>query len=243
MTYDFSPHPTIIIDDSPTPTSPEVALQRGKFVAMVMVLGCHAAIAFPGVNSILQNSVGTLIRGGTPAVQKETTNKKQESVQTPSVNNSKSTEEFKPSKDTPKFQKPLEGEIRVGSGYGMRIHPIKKVKQMHRGIDINPNLLDEKGNRLSTKDQPIFSVADGKVVAAAQLDSACGYGIKVQHSGGYDSIYCHASQLLVKPGQSVKAGEKIALIGSTGASTGPHLHLGMKLNGEWIDPKKVIPLK
>jgi murein DD-endopeptidase MepM/ murein hydrolase activator NlpD len=243
MTYDFSPCPTIIIDDSPTPASPEVALQRGKFVAMLVVLGCHAAIAFPGVNSIFQNSVGILVRGGTPAVQKEATDKKQESVQTPPVGKSESIDKFEPSKDAPKFQKPLKGEIRVGSGYGMRIHPIKKVKQMHRGIDINPNLLDKKGNRLSTQGQPIFSVADGKVDAAAWLDSACGYGVKVKHSGGYTSIYCHASQLLVKPGQSVKAGEKIALVGSTGASTGPHLHLGMRLNGKWIDPKKVIPLK
>jgi murein DD-endopeptidase MepM/ murein hydrolase activator NlpD len=244
MTYDFSHNsiPVIVIEDDCPTTSPEVALQRGKFVGMMICLGCLSAIAFPGLNSVLQNSAGTLIRGGTPTAQQRTTNEKPETVQTPPSNEPKPTNDFKPSKDAPKFQKPLNGEIRIGSGFGPRIHPITRKPQKHSGIDLNPNLLDKKGNRISTKGQPILAVADGKVQAVGWLDKSCGNGVTVLHSGGYKSIYCHASKLLVKPDQSVKAGDKIALIGSTGASTGPHLQLGMKLNGESIDPKKVVPL-
>jgi hypothetical protein len=72
MTYEFSPQqtPTIVVNTRrSTPASPEVALQRGKFVAMTITLISHAAIAFPGANSIFQNSVGILVRGGTPSAQ------------------------------------------------------------------------------------------------------------------------------------------------------------------------------
>jgi len=74
MTYEFAPQttPTIVVNTRrSTPASPEVALQRGKFLAMVVTLSCHAVIIFPGFNSIFQNSVGVLIRGGTPSAQSQ----------------------------------------------------------------------------------------------------------------------------------------------------------------------------
>ena len=141
------------------------------------------------------------------------------------------TSTFQPSKDAPKFIYPLPSKVSIGSGFGMRTHPVTGAQQMHSGVDIG-----------APTGTPIFAIADGQVESAGELGN-CGNGVRVQHSGGYMSVYCHASKLLVKQGQSVKSGETIALIGSTGMSTGPHLHLGMKLNGEWIDPKKVVPLE
>ena len=151
------------------------------------------------------------------------------SPQTSSTTTQTST--FQPSKDAPKFIYPLPTKVSISSGYGMRTHPITGKQTMHSGVDL--------GMPTGT---PIFSVADGVVESSGSLGN-CGYGVRVQHSGGYMSVYCHASKLLVKSGQSVKSGETIALVGSTGMSTGPHLHLGMKLNGEWIDPKKIVPLE
>lgn len=113
----------------------------------------------------------------------------------------------------------------------MRTHPVTGKQQMHSGVDL--------GMPTGT---PIYAVADGQVESARELGN-CGNGVRINHSGGYMSVYCHASKLLIKQGQSVKSGDTIALVGSTGMSTGPHLHLGMKLNGEWIDPKKVVPLE
>jgi len=134
-------------------------------------------------------------------------------------------------KNAPKFIYPLPTKVSISSGYGMRTHPITGKQTMHSGVDL--------GMPTGT---PIFSVADGVVESSGSLGN-CGNGVRIDHSGGYMSVYCHASKLLVKSGQSVKSGETIALVGSTGMSTGPHLHLGMKLNGEWIDPKKVVPLE
>lgn len=138
---------------------------------------------------------------------------------------------FQPSKDVPKFIYPLPSKVTIGSGFGMRTHPITGQQQMHSGVDMG-----------AASGTPIYAIADGIVESSGELGN-CGNGARVQHSGGYMSVYCHASKLLVKQGQSVKSGETIALVGSTGMSTGPHLHLGMKLNGEWTDPKKVVPLE
>ena len=152
--------------------------------------------------------------------------------QSQSSEQSTTSEPFQPSKDAPKFIYPHSSSYPITSGFGMRKHPIGGDQRMHNGLDF--------GSPMGT---PILAVADGKIIAAGQLDGACGLGVKIEHSGGYSSAYCHASEVLAKSGQSVKAGDPIAKVGSTGGSTGPHLHLGIKLNGEWIDPKKVIPLK
>ena len=155
------------------------------------------------------------------------------SIQSPQVaeSNQSQISEFQPSKDAPKFRYPLPKKVRISSGFGMRTHPVTGGQKMHSGVDL--------GMPTGT---PIFAVADGKVESAGSMGN-CGYGVRIQHSGGYLSVYCHASKVLATAGQSVKSGDTIALVGSTGMSTGPHLHLGIKLNGEWVDPKKVIPLE
>ena len=140
------------------------------------------------------------------------------------------SETFKPGKDTPKFIYPLPQKVSVSSGFGYRIHPVTGEKKMHSGVDL--------GLPTGT---PIYAVADGVVESSGDLGN-CGKGVRINHSGGYMSVYCHASKLHVAMGESIKSGQVIADVGSTGISTGPHLHLGIKKNGEWIDPKTVVPL-
>lgn len=69
-----------------------------------------------------------------------------------------------------------------------------------------------------------------------------GYGkvVKIKHPGGYESLYAHQSRIRVKRGQKVKKGQIIGYVGSTGRSTGPHLHFGMKKHGKWINPMRVL---
>jgi len=64
--------------------------------------------------------------------------------------------------------------------------------------------------------------------------------VKIKHPGGYESLYAHQSRIRVKRGQQVKKGQIIGYVGSTGRSTGPHLHFGLTKNGRWIDPMKVL---
>ena len=151
-------------------------------------------------------------------------------VSSPTTATTTQTSTFKPDKNAPKFIYPLPQKVSVSSGFGMRTHPVTGKQQMHSGVDM--------GLPTGT---PIYAVADGVVESSGDLGN-CGKGVRINHSGGYMSVYCHASKLEIKTGESVKSGQTIALVGSTGMSTGPHLHLGIKKNGEWIDPKTIVPL-
>ena len=133
-------------------------------------------------------------------------------------------------KDAPKFIYPHSDPYPISSGFGMREHPVTRDWKQHNGIDF-----------AAPGGANILAVADGQVSFAGDM-GGCGNAVEINHSGGYLSKYCHASKVLVQKGQSVKAGTPIALVGTTGTSTGNHLHLGIKLNGQYIDPKKVIPI-
>ena len=133
-------------------------------------------------------------------------------------------------KDAPKFIYPHSDPYPISSGFGMREHPVTRDWKQHNGIDF-----------AAPGGAKILAVADGQVSFAGDM-GGCGNAVEINHSGGYLSKYCHASKVLVQKGQSVKAGTPIALVGTTGTSTGNHLHLGIKLNGQYIDPKKVIPI-
>jgi murein DD-endopeptidase MepM/ murein hydrolase activator NlpD len=114
---------------------------------------------------------------------------------------------------------------RVASGFGMRIDPIYKTPKMHAGLDFTAPIGTE-----------IYATGNGTVIkAGAESD---GYGLKVviDHGYGYQTLYAHCSKILVRRGQKVKRGEKIALLGSTGKSTGPHLHYEVIRRGVKIDP-------
>lgn len=119
---------------------------------------------------------------------------------------------------------PVPGYNRITSYYGYRIHPIFKVKKLHTGIDI--------GVPTGSK---ITAAADGTVIFADWLG---GYGkaMMVDHGGGIVTLYAHNSSFVAKEGQKVKRGDTIAKAGSTGNSTGPHLHFEVRKNGAYVDP-------
>lgn len=119
---------------------------------------------------------------------------------------------------------PTPSSRRITSDYGNRIHPTLGVYKFHNGIDIG----DSTG-------APILAAASGTVVGAG-YNSSMGNYVMIDHGGGLFTIYMHASSLLVSSGQSVSAGSTIALVGSTGRSTGPHLHFGVRLNGDYVSP-------
>ena len=112
----------------------------------------------------------------------------------------------------------------VTSPYGYRIHPISGEKNLHRGMDIGV-----------ASGTPIKAIQDGRVVSAG---NAGDYGLCVVIEGedGYQSRYAHCSSISVSAGQEVKRGDVIAAVGSTGNSTGPHLHLEVTHNGEYLNP-------
>jgi murein DD-endopeptidase MepM/ murein hydrolase activator NlpD len=116
---------------------------------------------------------------------------------------------------------------RITSGFGMRYHPILHFMRMHTGIDFG-----------AAWGSPIVAAADGQVVAAGW---AGGYGEQVQvaHGGGIVSTYSHMSGIAASAGQMVRQGQVIGYVGSTGLSTGPHLHFEVRLNGTPVDPMSV----
>ncbi len=112
----------------------------------------------------------------------------------------------------------------VSSGYGYRVHPITGEKNLHRGVDI-----------AVAQGTPIRAIHDGRVVSAGDAGSY-GLCVVIEDEKGYQSRYAHCSSLSVSAGQEVKRGDVIAAVGSTGNSTGPHLHLEIMLNGEYLNP-------
>ncbi|ESR26484.1 Membrane protein [Lutibaculum baratangense AMV1] len=113
------------------------------------------------------------------------------------------------------------------SGFGMRRHPILGYSRMHTGVDW--------AARTGT---PIIAAGNGKVVQAG-WSSGYGQRVEIQHANGYLSTYSHMSAISVKEGQSVHQGQLIGKIGSTGRSTGPHLHYEVKVNGRFVDPMRI----
>lgn len=115
----------------------------------------------------------------------------------------------------------------VSSNFGMRRHPILGYRRMHAGIDFKA--------RYGT---PIVAVSDGRVSAAGR-SGGCGIAVRLEHGGGLSTRYCHMSRMAVNAGQSVRRGQVIGYVGSTGLSTGPHLHYEMYRGGRAINPATV----
>ncbi len=112
----------------------------------------------------------------------------------------------------------------VSSPYGYRVHPTTGVKDLHRGVDI-----------AAAQGTPVAAIHDGKVVSAGDTGSY-GLCVVIEDNQGYQSRYAHCSTLSVSTGQEVRRGDVIGAVGSTGDSTGPHLHLEVMLNGEYLNP-------
>jgi murein DD-endopeptidase MepM/ murein hydrolase activator NlpD len=111
----------------------------------------------------------------------------------------------------------------------MRKDPIDSTMKMHKGIDITADI--------GTK---VYASATGKIVKVISSDEGHGNCIVIEHGYGFRSRYAHLSAFKVKEGDEVKRGDLIGLVGSTGRSTGPHLHYEIEKEGEIIDPKKFI---
>ena len=112
----------------------------------------------------------------------------------------------------------------VTSSYGYRIHPIYGTKRMHHGIDL-----------AAPKGRAIVASRSG-IVTNASYASDAGYNVTINHMDGFASVYMHMTHYIVSAGQKVVAGQVIGYCGSTGASTGPHLHFGIYYNGSSVNP-------
>ena len=121
---------------------------------------------------------------------------------------------------------PLPGSYTITSPFGNRLHPILKVYKLHTGVDI-------AGNNCNGK--PVVAAADGTVIVA-KYSSSYGNYVVIDHGGGITTLYAHSSKLEVTVGQKVKAGQEIMKVGTTGYSTGPHLHFEVRENGNYVDP-------
>ena len=127
----------------------------------------------------------------------------------------------------PTYIKPLSGG-RLSSGFGGRKAPTKGASTNHKGVD------------WATPIGTAIYASSGGTVTKAGWGSGYGYVIYIKHPDGRETRYGHLSKVLVSPGQSVKQGQKIALSGNTGRSTGPHLHFEIRINGVAVNPLKYL---
>lgn len=118
---------------------------------------------------------------------------------------------------------PIQG-FRLTSEYGMRVHPVLGGRRAHKGIDL-----------ASPVGTPVYAPADG-MVGKAEWFSSYGLYIQVEHGGDLETRYGHLSRLNVAAGQFVKKGDLIGYVGTTGRSTGPHLHYEVRVAGEAVNP-------
>ena len=117
----------------------------------------------------------------------------------------------------------------ITSPYGWRVHPIFGTQRYHSGIDIGADYGD-----------PVLA-ADGGVVMYAEWMGGYGYAVIVDHGGGISTLYAHNSELYVSEGQRVRKGQQLSAAGSTGYSTGPHLHFEVRRNGSPVNPLEYLP--
>lgn len=122
------------------------------------------------------------------------------------------------------FKFPVAKYTRVSDDYGMRMHPTLHVEKFHSGVDL-----------AAPTGTAIYAAYDG-IVVASDYGTTMGNYVMIDHGDGLYTIYMHASEVYVKKDDIVVRGEKIAAVGSTGRSTGPHLHFGVRLNGSYVSP-------
>ena len=123
---------------------------------------------------------------------------------------------------------PVSG-FRLTSAFGMRKHPVLKVTRMHNGVDM-----------ACAQGTPIYATRAGKVTTASYQAGGAGYYVSINHLDGFSSIYMHMTHFVVSAGQSVSQGQLIGYVGSTGISTGPHLHFGISYAGSYVNPLAYI---
>lgn len=149
----------------------------------------------------------------------------------------KKFKDYKPSSEGKKggYGNPVSTDNYITSGYGMRLHPTRGVMHMHPAVDL-------AGGNLSIK-----SIADGKVTVAQWMDGGYGNIVKVDHGkmNGVNlvTLYCHFASISVTGGQKVTKGQQLGIMGTTGLSTGVHLHFEVHHNGTPVSPEKYFDYK
>ena len=126
------------------------------------------------------------------------------------------------------FKWPAPEYKRISDDYGTRTHPILGTQQFHNGVDM-----------AAPSGSPILAAYDGEVIAASYSPTMGNY-IMIDHGDGLITIYMHASSVSVSEGTMVARGEQIGCVGSTGRSTGPHLHFSVRENGSYVSPWKYL---
>jgi len=137
---------------------------------------------------------------------------------------------YDPSGETGKrflVRRPLQGGGRLASRLGWRIHPIFHTRKLHTGVDL-----------ASPKGTPIYAAGDG-IIEKAGWSNGYGNFTLIKHVNGYETGYGHQSKIIVEAGDKVRQGQLIGYVGSTGNSTGPHLHFEIRINGNYVDPLSV----
>jgi len=126
------------------------------------------------------------------------------------------------------YRKPVIGEVEFTSGFGIRNDPFLGRPAMHTGLDFRAGSGD-----------PVRATANGKVVSSGWTG---GYGrmVEIDHGNGLSTRYGHLSEIGVKVGDQIRIGQVIGAVGSTGRSTGPHLHYETRIDGEAVDPQKFL---
>jgi murein DD-endopeptidase MepM/ murein hydrolase activator NlpD len=127
---------------------------------------------------------------------------------------------------TAQFRLPLD-RIHVSSPYGNRFHPVTRQWRMHTGVDYRAPL-----------GTPVYSVSSGRVIKAGR-DGGWGNVVEIQHENNFVTQYAHLNRIQVRQGQNVNRGTVIGTVGSTGVSTGAHLHFGLRVNGRWQNPSNL----
>lgn len=117
------------------------------------------------------------------------------------------------------------------SPFGYRWHPISGIWKMHNGVDL-----------AAPEGTPIYATRSGYVSWTGYEEGGAGYYVQLNHGDGYKSIYMHMTHYVVYTGQYVQAGQLIGYCGSTGGSTGPHLHFGISYNGTYVNPADYISI-
>lgn len=121
---------------------------------------------------------------------------------------------------------PVKEPMRISSGFGMRYHPVYRIRKFHTGIDIPKR-----------KGAPVYAAGNG-VVTRKGYCSGYGNFIEIQHAGGFRSFYAHLSRTMVNTGDSVSITQQIACVGNTGVATGSHLHYEIRKGKRYLNPTR-----
>jgi murein DD-endopeptidase MepM/ murein hydrolase activator NlpD len=116
--------------------------------------------------------------------------------------------------------------MHITSPYGYRIHPILGRRILHQGMDLR-----------GSTGTPVFAVTSGTIIKATNSGDGYGNEVRIRHENGMVTQYAHLNRINTRRGRYVAKGQVIGVVGSTGRSTGPHLHFGVMLSGRWVNPR------